>query len=190
MSHVTQLLEKAGAGKNPKAEEELLNAVYSELRNIAQAKMRNERPGHTLQATILVHDAWLKLSSGDKPLRFESRKHFNATAASLMRKILIDHARKRLADKRGGDPHKTEFSDTEFAEIRHEASDELLEAVDEALKEIYEKDKISAQIVEWRFFLGLTMDEVADAMQVSKSTVEREYDRFKKKFKSKFKGLI
>jgi RNA polymerase sigma factor (TIGR02999 family) len=190
MNNVTQLLEKVRAGRDPKAEEELLNAVYNELRIIARAKMKNERPGHTLQATILVHDAWQKLCSGDKPLSFTSRAHFFGTAARLMRNILVDHARQRLAVKRGGDLHKTEFSDTEFAEIRHEASDELLEAVDEALKEIYEQDKISAQIVEWKFFLGLTMDEIAEALQVSKSTVEREYDRFKKKFKSKFEGLI
>jgi len=157
MSDVTLLLQKAGEGKDPKAEEELLNAVYNQLRIIARAKMKGERPGQTLQATILVHDAWLKICPAGQPINFANRAHFFWAAARAMRQIQVDHARQRLAIKRGEGQHQTELGETEIAAFQLKAADELVEAVDEVLKEIYETDKITAQLVELKYFCGQTL---------------------------------
>ena len=190
MSNVTALLAELDSGENPKSANDLLKAVYEELRIIARAKMAKERPGHTLQATILVHEAWLKIFKSRKQVRFKSRSHFFGTAANVMRYVLVDHARKRLAIKRGIDPQKTEFTSTDFPEIRQDVLDELVEAVDEALKEVYAKDKIAAKLVELKFFVGLNMKEVAEVMKISVSSAERLYRKFKKDHKDKFKGLV
>jgi RNA polymerase sigma factor (TIGR02999 family) len=190
MNDITKILQKIDDGKDPHAQEELLNEVYEELRKIARSKMANERPGHTLQPTILVDDAWLRLCADGKFPHFKNRGHFFATAAKVMRRVLVDHARQRLAIKRRGDLYKTQLSDTEFDQIKSEAPDELLEVVDEVLKEIYEKDEITAKLVELRFFLGLTMEETAEGMGISVSNAERIYNKFKKKYKSKFMELL
>ena len=166
MSNLTELLANPDPNDS-KASEELAKAVYEELRIIARSKMAKERPGHTLQPTILVNDAWLKLFPLGKKVEFKSSAHFFGTAARVMRNLLVDHARKRLATKRGGKLHKTNFSTEQFDVIQHTASDELVEAVDEVLKEIFEKDKTTAALVELRFFVGLTEEEVADVMGIS-----------------------
>jgi RNA polymerase sigma factor (TIGR02999 family) len=118
MSEVTQILERVNRGKDPNAQDELLKAVYNELRIIAKAKMANEKPGHTLQATILVNDAWLKIFPEGKSQTFNNSGHFFGTAAIVMHRILVDHARRRLAVKRGGDLHKTQLSDNQMPKPR------------------------------------------------------------------------
>jgi RNA polymerase sigma factor (TIGR02999 family) len=186
MSEVTVLLEKVGRGEDPQAQEELLKAVYGELRVIAQAKMAKENPGHTLQPTVLVNDVWLKLFPEGKSSTFNNRGHFFGTAAKVMHRILIDHARARLAKKRGGDLHKTTLSDTGFWELAHPAPDVVMEAVDIILKEIAQEDERAAKVVELRFFVGLTMEETADIMDISLSTAERCWQYFKALFRKKY----
>jgi len=186
MSEVTQILERISTGNDPQAQEEMLKAVYNELHIIAQAKMANERPGHTLQATILANDVWLKLFPNGKSQKFENRAHFFGTAAIVMHRILVDHARRRLAKKRGVNPHKTLLSDTQFAELAHTAPDEVIEAVDEALEKFTKIDKETAKLVELRFFAGLSMQEAADVLGISKSSAERDYAYFSAWFRREF----
>ena len=186
MSEVTQILKRISTGNDPQAQEELLKAVYNELHIIAQAKMINERPGHTLQATILANDVWLKLFPNGKSQKFENRAHFFGTAAIVMHRILVDHARRRLAQKRGVNPHKTQLSDTKFAELAHTASDEVIDAVDEALEKFTKIDKETAKLVELRFFAGLSMQEAADVLGISKSSAERDYAYFSAWFRREF----
>jgi RNA polymerase sigma factor (TIGR02999 family) len=186
MSNVTQILERVRAGNDPKAQEELLNEVYNELRIIAKAKMANERPGHTLQATILANDAWLKLFPDGKSAIFENRGHFFGTAAIVMHRILVDHARRRLAIKRGGDLHKTQLSDTQFVELAHPASDEVIEAVHEALEKFAKIDKSTVVLVELRFFVGLSMQEAADVLGITKISAERDYAYFSAWFRREY----
>jgi len=186
MSDVTQILEKISASKDPKAQEELLNAVYNELRIMAQAKMLNERPGHTLQATILANDVWLKLFPKGKSQKFENRAHFFGAASMVMHRILVDHARRRLAQKRGINPHKTQLSDTQFAELAHTVPDEVIEAVDEALEKFAKLDEETAKLVKLRFFVGLTMQDAADVLGISKTGAERDYAYFSAWFRREY----
>lgn len=179
MSEITQMLEGFTVGKDPKLDEELFNAVYIELHKIAQGKMWNERPGHTLQPTILVNDAWLKLFPEGKSTGFANRHRFFGAAAEVMHRILVDHARRRLAIKRGGDLHKTQLSDTQFVDLVHPASDEVIEAVDEALNRFAEFDKETVTLIKLRFSAGRTMKEAAEVMGISKSSAERDWAYFK-----------
>jgi RNA polymerase sigma factor (TIGR02999 family) len=130
MSDLTRMLENYDGGEDPKAAEELLKAVYEEFRKIAWAKMQHERPGHTLQPTILVNDAWLKLFQKGKSPKFESSTHFFGAASEAMRRILVDHARKRDAAKRG---KKVDMSETAFDNLQHRAPDQVILDVDDAL---------------------------------------------------------
>jgi RNA polymerase sigma factor (TIGR02999 family) len=183
MSDVTQILEKVNTGKDPKAREELLKAVYQELRVMAQSKMNRERPGHTLQPTILVNDAWLKLFPEGQNPQFKGRAYFFGAAAEVMRRVLIDHARGRNALKRGV---RVEKSETEFAEFSHPAPDELLIAVDEALKRFAETDKDTAKLIELRFFVGLSMKQAAEALGISVRSGERDCAYFMAWFRREF----
>jgi len=180
MSKVTLLLAAAGDGNDPKAQEKLLKAVYEELRQLGRYKMANERPGHTLQATILAHDAWLKLFPGGKTPKFKSREHFFGAAAQVMRRVLVDHARKRNAIKRG---KKVEMSETEFGNLECKATDEEIMAVDEALAKFAKIDKATTALIELRFYLGQSMKEAAKTLGRSLSSVERDYAYFKAWFK-------
>ena len=180
MSDVTLLLAAAGDDDDPQTREELLKAVYEELRKMAQIRMARERPGHTLQPTILANDAWLKLFPEGKTRKFENRAHFFAAAAVVMRRELADHARKRDAVKRG---KKVEISETEFGNLEHKAPDEMIIAVDEALKKFAEIDKATAELVGQRYFLGFTMKEAAKNLGISLSSAERDYKYFKAWFK-------
>ena len=165
---VTQLLGGL-ANDDGVGRDELYKAVYGELRAIAARKMTSERPGHTLQPTALVHEAWLKL--GER--LFQSRSHFFAAAAEAMRHILVDSARRRNQHKRGGDLERVEFF--EAAIVAPYKSDELL-MVDEALNMLAREDPLKAEIVKLRYFVGLNHLEIADALEVNEKTVRRHWE--------------
>jgi RNA polymerase sigma-70 factor (ECF subfamily) len=157
------------------AESRLASLVYGELRRIAARYMRRERSDHTLQATVLVHDAYVKLMAQDKD--WQNRAHFFAVASSVMRRILVDHARGRHAEKRGGDAVKVEI-DREDAHpglvFTPERSEQIL-ALDEALSRLMILDERQFKIVEMRFFGGMTDQEIADVLEISVRTVVREW---------------
>lgn len=164
MADVTRLLSGVEAG-DPAAAGQLFPIVYDELRRLAAAQAAGEKPGRTLDATALVHEAYLRLI-GDQ--RFENRRHFFAAAAEAMRRILVEAARRRLAAKRGGGLATREPLDDLAAPSP--ASDEQFLGVHEALDELARTDPAAADLVKLRFFAGMTMDEVAAALGVSVRT--------------------
>jgi len=167
---VTGLLQEWQAG-HADALERLLPLVYDELRRVARGRLRQERPGHTLQATALVHEAYLRLT-GPGHLTPQNRTHFFALSARLMRQILVDHARKKRATKRGGGATVIALPDaTPAPEI---ALVDIL-ALDGALDELTTFDARLCQVVELKFFAGLSIDEAAQALKVSTATVERDW---------------
>lgn len=168
---VTQLLERWGRGDRS-ALDELTPLVYSELRNVADAYLRRERPDHTLQATALVNEAYLRLI-GQKHGRWEGRKHFYGIAARLMRQVLVEHARKHKAEKRGGG-RVAVITLQHFEEVSSTANVDIL-AVHEALERLARFDEQQARIVELRFFGGLSIEETAETLGVGHATIEREW---------------
>lgn len=168
---ITNLLQRASRGDR-QASEALVQAVYGSLRNIARSAMRTERAGHTLQPTALVHEAYMKLLGGE-PLSWQNRAQFFAVAARQMRRILVDHARAQKAEKRGGEAVRVDFTVAE--RVAPATVDEVLE-LDILLDEFEAHDERAARIVELKFFGGLTDDEVADLLQVSKGTVRRDWE--------------
>ncbi|MCL4220865.1 MAG: sigma-70 family RNA polymerase sigma factor [Phycisphaerales bacterium] len=166
---VTELLKAVGS--RPAASEELLNLVYDQLRQIARQRMGNERAGHTLQATALVHEAFLKLV-GDENLSWENRGHFYAACAQAMRRILIDHARKRGAEKRGGAQKRLPLNVVDLAE---ETDPAQVLALNEAMGELERSDPRAASIVRLRFFAGLDVEETASVLGLSERTVMRDW---------------
>jgi RNA polymerase sigma factor (TIGR02999 family) len=165
MSDVTRLLDAAAAGDR-RAAAELLPFVYDELRKLAAARMAGERAGHTLDPTGLVHEAYLRLV-GDQ--RFEHRGHFFAAAAESMRRILVDHARRAGAVKRGGAGERLAFDPEQFA--APERPEDLL-ALDEALQQLDRDEPRVAELVKLRYFVGLTIPEAADALGVAPRTAD------------------
>ncbi|HZW11050.1 MAG TPA: sigma-70 family RNA polymerase sigma factor [Phycisphaerales bacterium] len=166
---VTEILR--AVGKRDSAAEELLSVVYDHLRAIARQRMAGERAGHTLQATALVHEAFLKLI-GDEEVSWESRAHFYAAAAQAMRRILIDHARRRGADKRGGGLRRVPLS---VVDLAAETDPEQIMALEEAMTELEQSDPRSASIVRLRFFAGLGVEETAAVLGLSERTVMRDW---------------
>ncbi len=166
MSDVTRLLEAMQHGDD-QAEGALLEQVYAELRALARAKMAREQPGHTLQPTALVHEAWLRL--GDQP--FENRAHFFSAAAEAMRRILIDRARRKLSAKHGANAEHIDANDIEIA-TPIENDDELL-AVHDALDALAVHDPRKAELVKLRYFVGLTIEEAAEVLNISAPTAKR-----------------
>jgi RNA polymerase sigma factor (TIGR02999 family) len=167
---VTQLLARAKAG-NAAAIEELVPLVYAELRRIAGRYVRRERAGHSLQATALVHEAYIRLLK-DEDLSFENRAHFLGIAARSMRQILVEHARARDAEKRGGERRRITLDE---GLASGGAVDVDLLALEEALERLAARDADQARIVELRFFGGLTNEETAAALDVSPATVKRAW---------------
>jgi RNA polymerase sigma factor (TIGR02999 family) len=170
MREVTRILEAIDQGQKL-ASAELLPLVYRELRQLAAHKLSLERPGQTLQPTALVHEAWLRLVGAEDP-GWDGRAHFFAAAAEAMRRILIENARRKSRLKHGGDLERV---DVDLLELTAATSPECLLAVDEALSALEQVDASAAQIVKLRFFAGLTHSEVAEALGVSLSTVERSW---------------
>lgn len=167
---VTRLLAAWKDG-DPEALAQLLPLVYSELRRLAEARMRRERPDHTLQATELVHEAWLRLMGGQLP-DWRDRTHFFAVAARAMRRLLVDHARSRGYAKRGGGARRISLD--AVAELSAEGSQDLID-LDEALDRLAALDSRQHQVVELRFFGGLSVEETAAALGVSEMTVKRDW---------------
>jgi RNA polymerase sigma factor (TIGR02999 family) len=170
MSEVTRILSALERGE-AQAAEELLPLVYDELRRLAQWQMAREAPGQTLQATALVHEAWLRLV-GNNSSQWASRRHFFASAAEAMRRILIDIARRKQAARHGGGLRRTELGDLQ---LTTGAPDEELLAVHEALDALAHHDARKAELVKLRYFVGLTLEEAAAVLGLSERTAKRDW---------------
>ena len=168
---VTQLLQRASAGDD-QARAALFDVLYDELRRLAEAAMRRERPDHTLQPTALVHETYVRLA--DDSGRFENRAHFFGVAASAMRRVLVDHARARGAQKRGGGEAPLNLDDLDNLPGVPAAGVDLV-ALDDALSRLAALDPRQAQVVELRFFGGLSVEETAALLALSPRTVKREW---------------
>jgi RNA polymerase sigma factor (TIGR02999 family) len=172
MSDVTHILSAIEQG-DPHAAEQLLLLVYDELRRLAAARLAQEEPGHTLQPTALVHEAYLRLVGGDESQRWQGAAHFFAAAAEAMRRVLVDHARRRKSQKRGG---KAERCSLEGLEAPAPASDDELLAVHEALERFQQRAPVHAELVKLRYFGGLTIAEAAQALGISITTANRYWE--------------
>jgi RNA polymerase sigma factor (TIGR02999 family) len=166
---ITQLLLDASAGKRG-AVDALFPIVYSEMRRLSASYLRRESPGHTLQSTALVHEAYLRLI--DQKVSWQSRAHFMGIAAQIMRRILLDHAKGKAAAKRGGGEIAIELDESS---IGGKVRDVNLIALDDALLELEKIDPIRSRIVEMRFFGGLSNEEAAEVLGVSTATVQRQW---------------
>jgi RNA polymerase sigma factor (TIGR02999 family) len=177
MSDVTQILEQAEAGE-PQSREALFKAVYQELRQMAAAQMSCEQPGQTLQPTALVHEVWLRLMRAPSPESFlrggdvkTGRRYFFAAAAEAMRRILIEKARRKQAEKRGGLQQRIDLDSALLAVEAPEQHEEL----HEALKALARLDTRKAELVRLRYFLGLSLPEIAEVLAISQATAERDW---------------
>jgi RNA polymerase sigma factor (TIGR02999 family) len=171
MPDVTPILSAIEQG-DPSAAEQLLPLVYDELRQLAAARLAQEKPGQTLQATALVHAAYLRLVDTQKAQHWNSRGHFFAAAAEAMRRILIENARRKQADKRGG--RRTRVSLDRVDAVAVAPPDELL-ALDEALERLGHHDAVAGQLVKLRYYAGLSLEQAAEALGVSSATAYRHW---------------
>src|SRR5205809_4120464 len=171
MSDVTRILSQIEQG-DPQAAEQLLPLVYDELRKLAAAKMAQEKPGQTLQATALVHEAWLRMVGNDGPSSWGSRGHFFGAAAEAMRRILVERARKRERIRHGG---KLERVDLENVTLATNDKEETVLAIHEALEKLGVQAPQKAEIVKLRYFTGLDHSEIAQTLGVSEATVRRHW---------------
>ena len=169
MSEVTRIL--ASIDDDPQAADALLPLVYQELRKLAADKLANEQPGQTIQATVLVHEVWLRLVGPDVDMQWNGRGHFFGAAAKAMQRILVENARRKKSLKAGGDHRRVELSQV-AAEIRGKSVDVL--DVDEALLKLEAIDCRKAELVRLRFFAGLTLAEAARALSISVSTADND----------------
>jgi RNA polymerase sigma factor (TIGR02999 family) len=168
---VTRLLQKWSSG-DQEALNELMPAVYAEVRKLARSYLRRERPDHTLQATALVNEAYLRLID-QRQVRWNNRAHFFGIAAQMMRRVLVDHARSRNADKRGNGEAPVVLD--EALEVAANAQNVDVMALDEALQALAALDERQSRIVELRFFGGLSIEETAEVVGLSPATVKREW---------------
>ncbi len=174
MPEVTQILKAIERGE-PCAAEELLPLVYEELRNLAAQKLSQEKPGQTLQATALVHDAWLRLTGaqgdGGQP-KWQGRRHFFAAAAEAMRRILVENARRKARARHGGEGERVSLEEVEIAAP---LPDEELLALHEALEQLAILDSPAAELIKLRFFAGLTHEQAGDLLGLSRSAADRTW---------------
>ena len=173
MTDVTRILNAIEQG-DAKASDKLLPLVYEELRLLAAQKLSQEKPGQTLQATALVHEAYLRLV-GAESRNWDSRGHFFAAAAEAMRRILVDNARRKRAMRRGGAHRKIDLDQAALTSEEDPQSEQLV-ALDEALTKLAETDKIKAEMVKLRYFAGLTGEQAAKVLGISEATAERYWD--------------
>jgi RNA polymerase sigma factor (TIGR02999 family) len=171
MSDVTRILSAIEQG-DPRAAEQLLPLVYEELRQLAAQRLAQEKPGQTLQATALVHEAYLRLVDQDKARSWDSRGHFFAAAAEAMRRILIDRARSRQASRHGGGRQRVELAEVDLA--GQVTAPEMLE-LDDALLRLAEEDVGAADLVKLRFFAGLSVEEAGKALGLPRTTAYRQW---------------
>ena len=171
MSEVTRILSAIEQG-DPSAAAQLLPLVYDELRKLAAQKIGQEAPGQTLQATALVHEAYLRLVEAENVQQWNSRGHFFAAAAEAMRRILIESARSKAREKRGGDWRRVDF---ESLDVATSASPHQLLALDEALDRLAALDSVAGELVKLRYFAGLGLDQAAAALNISNATAYRHW---------------
>jgi RNA polymerase sigma factor (TIGR02999 family) len=171
MSDATRILQAIEQG-DQQAAEQLLPLVYDELRKLAAARLAAEKPGHTLSATSLVHEAYLRLVGNGEGLKWQSRGHFFAAAAEAMRRLLIEAARRKQADKRGGDYERLDFSRVHLAVER--SPDQLLD-LNDALDKLATDDAAAAETAKLRLFAGLTVEEAAESLGVSRRPANRQW---------------
>lgn len=170
MSAVTRILQSIEQG-DAHAAEELLPLVYDELRKLAAARMAQEAPGQTLQATALVHEAWLRLAGSDRQ-QWHGRAHFFGAAAEAMRRILIDQARRKASQKRGNAQPREELHESR---IESRAPSDEIVAVSDALDALAAEDRIAAEVVKLRYFVGMSIPEIANALGMAPRTVDRHW---------------
>ena len=166
MSDVTHILAAVERG-DPHAAEQLLPLIYDELRKLAAQRLAGEKPGQTLQATALVHEAYVRLVGGEKTQDWNSRGHFFAAAAEAMRRILVDQARRKKADKRGGKGHRVPL---DAADVGFNSSTDDLLDIDEALTRLAAEDSQAARLIQLRYFAGLSIEDAAEVVGLSRST--------------------
>jgi RNA polymerase sigma factor (TIGR02999 family) len=171
MSDVTQIHQAIDHG-DAQAATELLPLVYEELRKLAAARMANEAAGHTLQPTALVHEAWLRLTRDEPKAQFANRAHFFAAAAEAMRRILVDRARRKSANKRGGGWERINLDGVDIAA---DANDDALLLISESLEKLAKEEPQAAEIVKLRFFAGLTLEEAGQALGFTGRTAKRHW---------------
>jgi RNA polymerase sigma factor (TIGR02999 family) len=170
VSEVTHILNRVQQG-DAQAAEELLPLVYEELRKLAAVRMAHEPPGQTLQATALVHEAWLRLTDSAE-VKWHGQGHFFAAAAEAMRRILVDRSRKKARQRHGGQLHRTEL---EHVTLATDDSDDTVLAIHEALEQLARESPQQAEIVKLRYFVGLEHAEIAEALGMSEATVRRHW---------------
>ena len=171
MSEVTQLIQRALAG-NENVSEQILPLVYDELRELAAMRLRQEKPGHTLTATSLVHEAYVRLVDVEQPQSWDDRGHFFAAAAEAMRRILVEHARRKMSEKHGGQLQRV---DLDLAGVSFDSPPDRLLALNEAIDALTESDKEASEIAKTRLFAGLTLDEIAESREMSRTSVHRQW---------------
>ncbi len=184
MTDVTRILGEIEQG-DPSAAEKLLPLVYEELRKLAAARLAGEKPGQTLQATALVHDAYIRLVDVDKAQHWNSRGHFFGAAAEAMRRILVELARRKLRTKRGGDLQRVDFEAADL--ITTAAPDELI-AIHDALDALAEDDPQAAELVKLRYFAGFAIEDAAELIGVSRSTAYEHWAFAKAWLKCQIQG--
>ena len=173
MAQVTRILSQIEQG-DPVAAERLLPLVYDELRKLAAAKLAQENPGQTLQATALVHDAYIRLVDVEHGQHWDSRGHFFAAAAEAMRRILVDQARRKRSERKGGDRVRLDLDDAQPVALDNQEPDRVL-AIHEALSLLEAESPRKAQLVKLRFFVGMTLEEAAAALGVAVPTAKRDW---------------
>ena len=171
MTDVTQILSQIESG-DPSAAAQLLPLVYDELRKLAAAKLAHENPGQTLQATALVHEAYVRLVAGDQAQHWNSRGHFFGAAAEAMRRILVDNARRKQSLKQGG---QIQRQDANLDQLSQRAVSPDILAIDEALVELAQENPQVGKLVELRFFAGLTLPQAAEMLDISLRTANRQW---------------
>ena len=174
MEEKEQAIELGESGKRRPRGGELLTELYEELRRLARIRLARERPGQTLQATALVHEAWMRLSPDGEDGSWENSRHFYAAAAESMRRILIDQARRKGAERHGGGHLRTEWNESKIESPATGASDRLVD-LEESLARLAEKDPDTAELIDLRYFVGLSVPETAEVLGISERTVKRNW---------------